>query len=257
MTDSIASLSTLLFDAYVAHRGIDVPETLAELDIDRAYDVQDAVVARREAAGSVRRGWKLGITSPVKQRVMGIDHPLFGRIFADGECRNGSKLALDSMIAPRTEPEIAIELGCDIDASMSSDALRQCVAFIAPALEVTDSRYRSGRRTAVELVADNTSSSFYVLAPRIAVSAAPLYADLTTELVRNGDVVFAGSTADVLGDPFNALAALAAHLHTRGLRASAGDVILSGAITDAIPVGPGDAVEARIAGLGTATVTFV
>lgn len=257
MTDSITSVSTLLFDAYTVRHGIDVPELLAGLDIDRAYDVQDAVVAYREAAGSILRGWKLGITSPVKQRVMGIDHPLFGRIFADGECRSGAELSLASMIAPRTEPEIAIELGCDIDASMSSEALRACVAFIAPALEVTDSRYRSGRHTAVELVADNTSSSLYVLGPRIAIGAAPAYADVTTELVCNGNVVFAGSTADVLGDPFNALVALVTHLHKRGLRACAGDLILSGAITDAIPVGPGDVVEARIAGLGAARATFV
>jgi 2-keto-4-pentenoate hydratase len=74
--------------------------------------------------------------------------------------------------------------------------------------------------------------------------------------VRNGVVVMRGSTADVLGDPLNALTALAAHLATRGLITSPGDVILSGAITDAIPVTPGDHVEARLTGLGTATIHF-
>jgi 2-keto-4-pentenoate hydratase len=34
-------------------------------------------------------------------------------------------------------------------------------------------------------------------------------------------------------------------------------VILSGAIPDAIPVAAGDTIEARIAGLGSATITFV
>jgi 2-keto-4-pentenoate hydratase len=60
----------------------------------------------------------------------------------------------------------------------------------------------------------------------------------------------------VLDHPLNALAALAAHLAERGLRARAGDVILSGAITDAIPIAAGDTIEARIAGLGSATVAF-
>ena len=65
-----------------------------------------------------------------------------------------------------------------------------------------------------------------------------------------------GSTADVLGDPVQALAALAAHLGRRGLRAAPGHIVLSGAITDAVPVALGDVVEARLAGLGTVSVRF-
>jgi 2-keto-4-pentenoate hydratase len=74
--------------------------------------------------------------------------------------------------------------------------------------------------------------------------------------VKNGEVVLRGSTADVLGHPLNALTALATHLAARGARAGAGELILSGAITDAIPVHAGDTIEARIAGLGVARVTF-
>jgi 2-oxo-3-hexenedioate decarboxylase len=178
-------------------------------------------------------------------------------MFADGDRPSGGRAALADFIAPRTEPEIAICLAAAIDASMDHAALARAVAWIAPALEITDSRFRSGTRTAVELVSDNTSSSGYVIGPRVAAADAPDYADLATELVRNGEVVLRGSTADVLDHPLNALTALAAHLATRGLRAGAGDVILSGAITDAIPVRAGDVIEARIAGLGSAGITFV
>ena len=139
---------------------------------------------------------------------------------------------------------------------MTHAELAAAVAWIAPALEITDSRYRSGTRTAVELVSDNTSSAGYVIGERIAAADAPDYADLVTELVKNGEVVLRGSTADVLDHPLNALTALAVHLASRGARAVAGDIILSGAITDAIPVAAGDTIEARIAGLGAATITF-
>ena len=50
---------------------------------------------------------------------------------------------------------------------MDRAALARAVAWIAPALEITDSRYRSGTRTAVELVADNTSSAGYVIGSRV------------------------------------------------------------------------------------------
>jgi 2-oxo-3-hexenedioate decarboxylase len=251
-----ADLAARLATAQAVHRGIDPPDELATLALADAYAVQDALVALRETGGARRSGWKLGITSPVKQRVMGIGHPLFGRMFADGDRPGGGTALLAGFIAPRTEPEIAIGLAGDIDAAMDRAALARAVAWIAPALEITDSRYSSGTRTAVQLVADNTSSAGYVIGPRIAAADAPDYADLATELVRNGEVVLRGSTADVLDHPLNALTALAAHLASRGLRAGAGDVILSGAITDAIPVSAGDVIEARIAGLGVARITF-
>jgi 2-keto-4-pentenoate hydratase len=249
-------LAARLLAAQAARRGIDPPAELAALTLAEAYAVQDALAAAREASGVRRAGWKLGITSPVKQRVMGIAHPLFGRMFADGDRTSGTTAALADFVAPRTEPEIVIGLASDIDPAMDHAALAAAIAWIAPALEITDSRYRSGTRTAVELVADNTSSSAYVIGPRIAAAIAPDYAALPTELVRNGAVVLRGSTADVLDHPLNALTALATHLAARGLRAGAGDVILSGAITDAIPVRAGDTIEARIAGLGVASVSF-
>ena len=247
-------LAARLFAAQRGRRGIDPPEVLQTLA--DAYAVQDALVEVRESSGARRSGWKLGITSPVKQRVMGIAHPLFGRMFADGERASGSRVDLAAFIAPRTEPELAIGLAGEIDPAMDRTALARAVGWIAPAIEITDSRYRSGTRTAVELVADNTSSAGYVIGPRIAVGDAPPFDALATDLVRNGSIARHGSTADVLDHPLNALAALAVHLAAHGLRARAGDVILSGAITDAIPVAAGDTIATRIAGLGIASVTF-
>ncbi len=251
-----AHLATLLLTAQRSRHGVDPPTELRALDLHAAYAIQDALTAAREASGVRRVGWKLGITSPVKQRVMGIAHPLFGRIFADGERPDGEPALIDHFIAPRTEPELAICLATAIDASMDHAALARAVAWIAPALEITDSRYRSGTRTAVELVADNTSSAGFVIGPRTAAGDAPPYDALATELLRNGDVAQRGSTSDVLDHPLNALAALATHLAARGARAQAGDIVLSGAITDAIPVALGDTIEARIAGLGSARIAF-
>jgi 2-keto-4-pentenoate hydratase len=254
---TIAALAEQLDRARTDTHGIDPPASLAALSLEQAYDVQDALVAGRCAGGARQSGWKLGITSPVKQRVMGIASPLFGRTFAQGEHSGGARIPHATLIAPRTEPELAFGLSSPIDDSMDAAALMNAVAWIAPALEVTDSRYRSGTRTAVELVADNTSAAAYVIGARVAPSAAPPIDSFATELVRNGVVVANGSTADVLGNPVNALAALAIHLASRGLRTRSGDIVLSGAITDAVPVAAGDVFEARLAGLGIVTVTFV
>jgi 2-oxo-3-hexenedioate decarboxylase len=252
-----SGLAMQLEQARAAALAIVVPPELANLSLDEAYEVQDALVVVRRASGAVQSGWKLGITSPVKQRVMGIATPLFGRTFADGARASGEQIAFAALIAPRTEPELAFGLGSALDPAMDAAALTRAIAWIAPALEVTSSRYRPGTRTAVELVADNTSSAAYVLGPRRELGGAAALETFATELVRNGEIVARGSTADVLGDPVNALKALAEHLARRGQRAEPGEIVLSGAITDAIPVAAGDAIEARLAGLGTAAISFV
>jgi len=252
----ILTVAEQLDRALAGASAIAVPPALGDLSLSDAYDVQDQLVALRVAAGARQSGWKLGITSPVKQQVMGITHPLFGRTFVEGERPSGQAVEHAGFIAPRTEPELAFALASTIDASMDADALLAAIAFIAPALEITDSRYRGGNRTAVELVADNTSSSAYAIGPWVRPRDAGRFSALTTELLCNGRVVATGSTGDVLGDPLNALKALAVHLAWRGLRAEPGEIVLSGAITDAIPVSAGDVVEARIAGLGSASVTF-
>jgi 2-oxo-3-hexenedioate decarboxylase len=258
-SSAVSMLDTLagrLDGARLALAAIVPPPEYAGLSLAAAYDLQDAVVARRSRTDR-QSGWKLGATSPVKQQVMGIDHPLFGRLFAAGERASGDRAVCADFIAPRSEPELAFGLIAEIDPTMDADALLAAVGWIAPALEITDSRYRPGMRTAVELVSDNTSASGYVLGERVAPPRAGALDGFATELVRNGVVVERGSTADVLGHPLNALAALAVHLASRGLRAGAGDVVMSGAITDAVSVARGDVIEARLTGLGSASVSFV
>lgn len=233
------------------------PRELSLLSLRDAYDIQDALAARRERAGARRSGWKLGLTSRVKQHLMGIDHPLFGRLFADGAVASGAGVTWASFVRPRVEPEVAFGLAAPLDPEAQIRTQPDAVAWFAPALEITDSRYLPGERSAVELAADNTSAAAYVIGPHIALGAEVTFDAIRAQIVRDGCVLAAGSTADVLGDPLAALALLARHLRDRGLRTAAGDVVLSGAITDAFPAAHGDCFEVRLDGFGAAVVTFV
>ena len=239
------------------HRPIDPPAGLSGLALGAAYDMQDRLVALREGAGEQRTGWKLGITSTVKQRSMGIETPVYGRTFGEAAFVSNASVARDGFIAPRCEPEIAFGLLGALDPLADRAGLLEMVAWLAPALEITDSRYASGTRTAVELIADNTSGGGYVVGTWIDRAGVPDLTTMTTTLARNGETLARGSTGDVLGDPVHALALLATHLAARGLSTRAGDIVLSGAITEAFPVAAGDIVEARITGLGDVRVAFV
>jgi 2-oxo-3-hexenedioate decarboxylase len=240
-----------------ARRPIAPPRELAFLSLAEAYDIQDAAAARRESAGAIRSGWKLGLTNRVKQRRMGIDHPLFAPLFSDGFVASSGRILYSGFIRPRAEPELAFGLGASLDGADDVRAVMGAIAWIAPALEITDSRFLSGARSVVELVADNVSAAAYVIGGHIRFDSATRLDAIGTQVIRDGSVLAGGTTADVLGNPFAALQQLGEHLAARGLHTKAGDVILSGAITDAYPASPGDRFEARLRGIGTASVVFV
>jgi 2-keto-4-pentenoate hydratase len=250
------TLASALDAAWCEGRAIPPPRDIAYLTLDEAYEVQDAVVACRESAGLIRSGWKLGLTSTVKQRLMHVDRPVFGRTFADGAIQSGGTARRSSFIAPRVEPELAFGLSASLEPDYDPSELLRAVAWVAPALEITDSRYESGTRTPEELVADNTSAAGYVLGPRRALAGAPPLDAIVTEFFRNGTLLAAGTTAEVLGDPVNALRLLAIHVAERKGSTRAGDIVLSGAITDAFPAAAGDRFEGRFSGFETVAVTF-
>jgi 2-keto-4-pentenoate hydratase len=252
---TLRELAAALERSRVERRALAPPALLATLTLDEAYTVQDELADLRALAGLHRCGWKLGNTSAVKQRVMGLPHPVFGRIFAEGAIQNGTTIAMGAFIAPRFEPEIAFGLCASLPANGDRGAIVAAIDWIAPALEVTDSRFTPGQRTANELIADCTSAAGFVLGERAPFGGRALDA-IATQLIRNDETIAGGSTRDVLGDPLVALELLAAHLARRGLPTAAGDVILSGAITDAFTAAPGDRVEGRLAGIGSVRVSF-
>lgn len=222
-----------------------------------AYAIADDVAAARESAGAVACGWKLSATSRTRQRLLGIDHPIFGRLFADGGITNSRSATFASFIAPRIDAQLAFGLHAPLDPGGDVALLLASIDWIAPALAISDSRYRPGRRSAVELIADNASSAAFVVGAPVRLDSVVRLDAIGTQLIRNGSVLAVGTTANVLGDPFNALQLLAEHLAQRGQHAAPGEIVLSGAITEGFPVAPGDRFVARLRGIGTASVTFV
>jgi 2-oxo-3-hexenedioate decarboxylase len=225
--------------------------TWTDLTVPAGYRIQAAGIERRLAAGRRRVGVKLGLTSFAKQRQMGVDSPLVGILTDDMVLAAGADLVAGELIHPRVEPEFAFVMAADLSgADCDAGTARAAVGRVHGAIEVIDSRYRDFDFRLPDVVADNASSARFVIDP---AGVDPDDVDLVNESVTlslDGETVAQATGAAVLGDPYLALAYAAVDLATRGDGIRAGEIVLSGALTDARAVVPGTRVLASFPAIG-------
>lgn len=226
-----------------------------DLDLAAAYRVQDEILRRKCEAGERVSGVKLGLTSRAKQRRMGVDAPLTAWLTDAMALPEGAPVPLGELIHPRVEPEIVFVLGDRLEGpGMTAGRALAAVTSVHAGLEVIDSRYTDFRFTLPDVVADNASSGRYTVG---APARRPRELDLAAEeclLEVDGEVADRATGAAVLGHPAEALALAVNVLAERGRALEPGWTVLTGGMTDAVPLAPGTRVTARFAGLGTVTV---
>lgn len=218
-----------------------------ELDISTGYRVQREL---RAAAGAIA-GWKLGVTSRAKQAQVGVTSPIYGFLPAAGALDLGEPLDTSALIQPRCEPEIVFILGRSIEgAHVTAADVIAATSGVAVGIEVLDSRFLDYGFTMADVVADNTSAGRFVIGAAVAPQGIDL--DLVdVALEKNGEVVGTATGAASMGHPAAAVAWLARQLSAEGEGLRAGEIVLSGGLTAAVPVGPGDVVVASVDRLGS------
>ena len=252
-----AAIAEALDAAVRERRALDAPFTDADpaFDVPAAYEVQREVVQKRIDRGARLVGAKLGLTSKAKQRQMNVDAPLYGRLTSDMALDPSGPVDLGAFIHVRAEPEVGFLIGREIAAPATVATVLAATDFVFAAIELIDSRYDAFRFRLPDVVADNASSAGFVLG---SVAVAPQDAgDLRLAgvvLRKDGVVVATAAGAAALGHPAQSVAWLVNELAARGETLTPGSIVLSGALTDAIPLTAGSVVTAEIEGLGSAEV---
>lgn len=226
------------------------------LDEQTAYEAQDIALRMRQERGEVLTGVKLGVTSKAKQQQVGVDTPSTAWLTDAMILPQGEPVPRERMIHPRVEPEIAFVMGERLEGpGVSAATALAAVKHVTAAIEVIDSRFAGYQFTLTDVVADNSSSGYYVTGP---VAVPPEGLDLGLEaclLEIDGEIVDSATGAAVYGHPAEALAFAANTLARRGLAIEPGWVVITGGMTDAVPVQPGMRIAAHFTTLGTVTLS--
>jgi 2-oxo-3-hexenedioate decarboxylase len=257
MTWDIDTAATVLLDAERQRRDRGpLTDEWPELDLDTAYRVQKRLIEKKVEAGEKVVGVKLGLTSRAKQERMGITSPLTA-VLTDGYVLEADvPIPLGELIHPRVEPEIVFVMGKRLEGpGITAATALDAVESVHAGLEVIDSRYIDFKFTLPDVVADNASSARFLVGGK---ALSPKNLDLTLEacvLTVNGTVVDTAAGAAVQGHPAEALALAANALAERGEAIEAGQLVLTGGLTDAVFVHAGDQIGAEFTRLGSVFVT--
>jgi 2-keto-4-pentenoate hydratase len=233
---------------------------VAPQDEADGYRIQEALHKLLAADFGALVGYKIGCTSAVMQRYLGIPHPCGGGVFARGVHDSGVSLPAADFVRVGVECEIAVRLAHDLkpsQAPFTADAVAQAVEAYLPAIEFVDDRYADWQTIgAPTLVADDFFAAGCVLGKPVARSASPDLLDIVGRAEINGVEVGRGTGADVLGHPHHALAWLANHLAAGGNALRAGQIVLTGSLVKTVWLKAGDRVTMDLSGLGTVQVSF-
>lgn len=220
------------------------------LTLEDATRIQALSIDRRLARGEALIGLKVGFTSRAKMIQMGVHDLIIGRLTDAMGITDGGETARRRYVHPRAEPEIAFRLKARLEGRVSAMDALAAVDAVAPAIELIDSRYKNFKFSLADVVADNSSSSGFVIGGWAKPSAE--LDNLGMILSINGRPREIGSSSALLGHPLRCLVEAARLAADAGLALEPGWVVMAGAATAAVALTPGDYIEAQTQGLGRA-----
>ena len=230
-----------------------LPQSLAE-----GYAVQRAMA---EISGDPVVGWKIAATSAAGQNHIRVRSPIAGRLFESRVHRSPAEMAFGTNRMAVAEAEFAFTMSRDLPARGDPyrvDEVTAAVATLHPAIELPDSRFEEFTRIGSrQVAADNAFAHEFVIGPAtdtdwrtIDLAAHPVTLSIA------GREVTAGTGADVLGDPREALTWLANNHAQQGAALRAGEIVTTGVCGRPGAIAAGNRVVADFGAIGTAVVTL-
>lgn len=256
--ETVAKLAEHLEDAELqAYEVKKITNDYPDMDFEDAYNIQWEIRRRKLERGNSVVGLKMGLTSYAKMNQMGVDVPIYAFLADYFSLTDGCTVKTSELIHPKVEAEIAVVTGKELKGPGCTVAhVLDAISSVVPAVEIIDSRYENFNFDLKSVIADNASSSRFVTGGNVRRVEQVDMKTLGAVIEKNGEVVELGAGAAVLGHPASSIAMLANMLAERGEVIPAGTFIMTGGMTAAVAVAPGDSVTVSYQELGSISMRF-
>ena len=235
---------------------VPIPAPHTPQRLEDAYAVQAELQGiLTQTYGSIA-GYKIALTTPVMQNMVGFDHPIAGAIMAKTIHHSPAQVNLADFRRLGVECEIAAQFSKDLPAEGAPyprDSIAYAVGTVMAAFELVDDRnadYTKIADNVLTLLADNTWNGGIVLGSPVTDWQTLDLAAIHGVMRINGEVVGEGDGKDVLGHPLDALTWLVNTLAKQGKSLQQGMTVMTGSVVATKFVSQGDVVQLSMDGLG-------
>ena len=244
-----------LFEAHRERRKYEaLPEDISPATIDEAYDMQEEFQALLAPQRGSIVGYKIALTTPVMQRMVGFDAPAAGAVFESGVHHSPAAVSAADFGRLGAECEVCVRLSADLPASgapYDRKGVAGAVGSLMPAFELVDDRGADySNLYFLGVAADNAWNAGVVRGPERADWQSLDLENSRGAMTINQEAAGEGFGRDVLGHPLDALAWLANTLAGRGKELKSGMLVMTGSIVSTKFLNPGDEAAFTFEGLG-------
>ncbi len=238
-----------------------------DFDLGAAYRVAGILSCRRAARSPVV-GRKIGFTNTSTWQDAGLAEPVWGSMFEDSVIRTGDDgefpiLPMSGSVEPKIECEVVLVLASEPPPGARGADVARHVAEVGLGFEVVDSSYPRWKMRPADAVA--TSALHHALAVGPLAPAgdpeelARKLTALRVSMTRHGVHAADGQGRLVMGNPLNALGALAGLTAAAGDPLRAGEIVTTGTLTPPLYCARGEVWQAEADGeaLPSAAVVLV
>jgi 2-keto-4-pentenoate hydratase len=235
------------------------------LDLDAAYAVAAEIARVRRGDGHHTVGWKVGYANRTIWPVHELETLVWAHLYEDtvryADWNDGT-LSIASMIAPRITPQIVFALA-RTPASADAIAVLEATEWYGLGFEIVDCVFPDWTFQPADFVAAGGLHAALVVGEPVYIEPddiARLADDLgrfTLRLLKNNELVAAGTPADALDNPASCVGELHEALGRRGAETlQAGDIVSTGALTTSLPMAAGDTWIASLSGIPPSSLTL-
>jgi 2-oxo-3-hexenedioate decarboxylase/2-keto-4-pentenoate hydratase len=257
LSASRTKAATRLLQQRLALQAItDLPAPIRPQTETEGYALQHELNRLLSEAGMGRQiGHKIGCTTSVMQKFLGIPNPCAGAVFEKAVRRRATSVPASGFVRLGIECEIAVELARDLapaGAPVDRNAAAEAVGAVMASIELVDERYANFRTLGVPtLVADDFFNAGCLLGDPVHDWRGLELDKLSGVTYVNGVEAGRGTGALVMGHPLEALAWLANVRAKNGFGPlKAGEFVTLGSVVETKWLNAGDKVRIEIDSIG-------
>ena len=258
--ETIEALAKSIFESFRTKKfTADASFPIAEISLDEAYAVQDAVTEFRVESGETVVGYKVGCTSRTIRKQFGLREPIVGKLFRQHvhNAAQTRELFWSDYVNCAIEPELVLSIGKDLEGTNVSDhEMIDSIEYVSAGLELHHFHSWFGSPTAQELICANGIHAGLIVGAERVSPTTLIFQNELFEVRQNRILVTQALASEIMGGPLHSLRWLIRHLNEKQQRLKAGSLVIPGSPVELIRIESESEVTVMIESVGRLTTQF-